>query len=373
MNPELDLECHETAAFVVDRLREFGVDEIHEGFAQSGVVAVIKGQLKSHGAVPTIGLRADMDALPIQEDSNADWASTVPGVMHACGHDGHMAMLLGAARYLAETRNFSGRAVLLFQPAEELSGGGQIMVEEGVMERFGIDEVYALHTAPFAKLGSFETRIGTFSSSIDDFEIIVRGQGGHAAMPAESKDPIVPALVIGQALQSISARNIPSFEEVVISLTCINAGEATNIIPDRVRLAGTVRCLSPKVRALAERRVRAIAEAQAVAFDVEIDVSYTPYYPSINNHEEQTLFAASIAESIVGIVNVDANAKPMLGGEDFAYMLEARPGCFLFIGQGEGPSLHNPMFDFNDDIAPLGAALLARLVEKRTLKPTPNR
>ncbi len=360
MNPELGLECHQTAAFVVERLREFGVDEIHEGIAESGVLAVIKGR----GNGPVTGLRADMDALPMQEDTGADWASTVPGRMHACGHDGHTTMLLGAAKYLAETRNFTGSAVLIFQPAEETIGGGRIMVEEGIMDRFGVGEVYALHTDSFAGLGEFRTRPGPIMAAVDDFEIYLTGTGGHAAYPDSCIDPLPAAAAVLQALQTIVSRNRPPLEALVVSVTQIHGGSAMNIIPEKAYLAGTVRSFSPVIRDMAERRIGEIVRAQAEVYGVEGRLDYQRNYPATVNHAEQTEKAAVIAREVMGDDNVLTALPPEMGAEDFSFMLEARPGAFLFLGQGVGPSVHHPKFDFNDAAAPIGASFFARLIER---------
>jgi hippurate hydrolase len=360
MNPELGLDCHQTAAFVVAKLREFGVDEIHERIATSGVVAVIHGT----GAGPVTGLRADMDALPMDEDTGADHASTVPGKMHACGHDGHTTMLLGAAKYLAETRNFAGRAVLIFQPAEETIGGGRIMVEEGIMDRFGIEEVYALHTDPFGGLGEFRTRPGPIMAAVDDFEIHLTGKGGHAAYPDSCIDPLPAATAIAQALQTIVSRNRPPLEALVVSVTQIHAGSAMNIIPEKAYLAGTVRSFAPAMRDMAERRMGEIAMAQAEVYGVTAELHYQRNYPATVNHAEQTEKAAEIARGVAGADNVVTALPPEMGAEDFSYMLDARPGAFLFLGQGVGPSVHHPKFDFNDEAAPIGASFFARLIER---------
>lgn len=358
-NPELGLECHQTAAFVADRLREFGVDEIHEGIATSGVVAVINGT----GDGPVTGLRADMDALPMEEKTGVPYASQIAGRMHACGHDGHTAMLLGAAKYLAETRNFTGRVVLLFQPAEEIIGGGRIMVEEGVMDRFGIEEVFALHTDPFGTLGEFRTNGGPIMAAVDDFTITVRGTGGHAAYPQKCRDPFPCGLAIAQALQTIVSRNVSPLEPLVVSMTQFHGGSAMNVIPGELMIAGTARSLTPDVRALAETRIRAIVEGQAVAFEMEVELDYDKSYPPSINHEAQAMFAASVAREVSGQVIDDL--PPEMGAEDFSYMLEARPGAFLFLGQGIGASVHHPEFDFNDEAAPIGASFFARLIETR--------
>ncbi|MFZ5964693.1 M20 aminoacylase family protein [Thalassococcus sp. BH17M4-6] len=358
-HPELALDCHETAAFVVAQLRAFGVDEIHEGLATSGVVGIIRGR----GPGPVTGLRADMDALPMDEATGADWASEVPGRMHACGHDGHVTMLLGAARYLAETRNFSGAVALIFQPAEEVIGGARIMVEEGLMERFDIGEVYAMHIDPFAELGAIRTAPGPVMAAVDDWQIVVKGEGGHAAYPASCRDPMPCALAIGQALQTIVARNVDPLATLVVSLTQVHGGSAMNIIPEEVTLAGTTRSFDPVLRDLAERRVREIAAGQAAAYGVAARVVYDRSYPPTLNHPEQTRFAVEVAREVTPQVVDDL--PPEMGAEDFSYMLNARPGAFVFLGQGIGPGLHHPRFDFNDAAAPIGASYFARLIERR--------
>jgi hippurate hydrolase len=361
MHPELSLDCHETAAFVVARLRDFGVDEIHDGIAQSGVVALIHGQ----GDGPVTGLRADMDALPMDEITGADWASTIPGKMHACGHDGHTTMLLGAARYLAETRKFKGTVALIFQPAEETIGGGRIMVEDGIMERFGIEEVYALHTDPFIDAGVFSTCPGPIMAAVDDFEITITGKGGHGAFPHTTLDPVPCGLAIGQALQTIPSRNADPASPLVVSLTIVQTGSATNVIPETMRLAGTVRSFDPDLRDLVERRFHEIVAGQAASYGVQADLDYRRNYPATINHADETGFAAKVAAEVTGAERVIADRTPEMGAEDFSYMLNARPGAFLFLGQGVGPSCHHPSFDFNDDVAPIGASFLARLIETR--------
>ncbi|NDV51003.1 MULTISPECIES: M20 aminoacylase family protein [Roseobacteraceae] len=358
-NPELSLDCHETAAFVVARLREFGITEIHEGIAQSGVVAIIEGQ----GEGPVTGLRADMDALPMDEETGAEHASRVPGKMHACGHDGHTTMLLGAAKYLSETRNFAGKVALIFQPAEETIGGGRIMVEEGIMDRFGISEVYAIHTDPSLPLGTMATTRGPIMAAVDDFELVLTGKGGHAAHPDLCIDPVPCALAIGQALLSVPSRNADPLKSLVVSLTTVQGGSATNVIPETMRLAGTIRSFDPGIRAMAERRLREIVEGQAMAYGVSADLDFQPNYPPTVNHAAQTDFAVGVASGVVSEV-LDEIA-PSMGAEDFSYMLEARPGSFLYLGQGIGPSVHHPKFDFNDEAAPLGASYFVKLIETR--------
>ncbi|MEL7213339.1 MAG: M20 aminoacylase family protein [Pseudomonadota bacterium] len=359
-HPELQFDCHETAAFVADRLREFGVDELHEGIAESGLVAIIKGQ----GDGPTIGLRADMDALPMEETSGAEWASTVPGKMHACGHDGHTTMLLGAARYLAETRKFSGRVALIFQPAEEGGGGAGVMVEEGIMERFDISEVYALHNAPGFKEGAFYTTPGPVMAAVDTFEIHIKGEGGHGAMPHETRDPVVAAVGMVQAIQTIVSRNHYALDDLVVSVTQIHTGSADNIIPEGAYICGTVRTFDKAVQTMVMERMAAIVDGQAAAYGVSADLDYQVGYPATVNDAGKSAFAADVAKEVVGEGNVIAEAGREMGAEDFAYMLEKRPGAYLFIGQGDSAGLHHPSYDFNDEIAPVGASFFAQLVER---------
>ncbi len=358
-HPELSLDCHETARFVVEKLREFGISEIHEGIATSGVVAMIDGQ----GDGPVTGLRADMDALPMSEQTGAEYRSVVPDRMHACGHDGHTAMLLGAAKYLAETRKFSGRVALVFQPAEESIGGGRIMVEEGIMERFGIEEIFALHTDPTRPLGAFATRTGPLMAAVDDFELMLTGRGGHAAHPDACIDPVPCALAIGQALHTVVSRNIDPLKSLVVSLTVVQTGSATNVIPETARLAGTVRSFDPDIRDTAERRIREIVAGQAMSYGVTAHLDYQRNYPPTVNHADQTDFAVQIAREVSPSVITDS--APSMGAEDFSYMLESRPGAFVYLGQGLGPSCHHPKFDFNDEAAPIGASFFARLIETR--------
>lgn len=361
-NPELGFECHRTAAFVADHLRDFGVDELHEGIAQTGIVAIINGQ---GGDGPTIGLRADMDALPMPDESGADHASVIPGRAHACGHDGHTTMLLGAARYLAETRNFSGRVALLFQPAEEGGGGGRVMVEEGVMERFDIAEIYALHNAPQHEMGHFLTNPGPIMAAVDEFRIHVRGKGGHAAWPQTCVDPIPALVAMAQAFDTIVSRNADPLDRLVMSVTQINGGTAFNVIPDVAELGGTVRTFTPAMQDMAESRIRTIAAGIAQMFSVSVEVTYIRDYPATVNHPVQAMLAADVAADVVGENRVERETRPSMGAEDFAFMLEARPGAYLNLGMGGGPLCHNTAYDFNDDIAPIGASFFARLVEMR--------
>ena len=359
-HPELGFACHDTAAFVAARLRDFGVDEIHEGIAESGLVAVIEGQGKS---TRTLGLRADMDALPLTEVTGAPYASTVPGAMHACGHDGHTAMLLGAARYLAETRNFSGRVVLLFQPAEENGGGAEVMVREGALDRFGVTEVYGIHNAPNLDEGLVLTAPGPLLAAVDSFEIHVEGRGGHGALPQETADPIPAACAIVQAIPTIVSRNNDCADDLVISVTQIHAGSADNIVPATAWINGTIRTYDPPVQAMVARRLDEIVAGHAAAYGVEARLDYQPGYPATVNDPDCAAFASTVAAGVVGPDLVEPEGQRDMGAEDFSYMLAARPGAFLFLGTGPGAPLHSPGYDFNDAVAPLGAAFFARLVE----------
>ncbi len=358
--PELGLECHQTAAFVADRLREFGVDELHEGVARTGIVAIIAGQ----GDGPTIGLRADMDALPIEEETGVPYASTHPGKMHACGHDGHTAMLLGAAKYLAETRNFSGKVALLFQPAEEVGGGGEIMVQEGVMDRFGITQVYALHNAPGLAFGRFHTNPGPIMAAADTFTITLTGKGGHGARPHDCVDPVVAACAIVQSLQTIVSRNLNPMDNLVISTTQIHTGTTDNVIPEEVYINGTVRTFDKEVQAMAVRRMQAIVDGHAASYDLKVELDFEYGYPPTVNHAKNAAFAVEVASEVAGEAGVEPNQTPVMGAEDFSYMLEARPGAYLMLGQGEGAGVHHPLYNFNDEIAPIGASFFARMVER---------
>ena len=359
-HPELEFGCHETAAFVAARLREIGVDEIHEGIATTGIVAIIEGQ----GEGPTIGLRADMDALPITEETGADHASSRPGIMHACGHDGHTTMLLGAAKYLAETRRFRGRVALIFQPAEEEGGGGEVMVREGILDRFAMAEVYALHCAPNLPLGHFATMPGPIMAAVDTARIKVTGRGGHGAHPDLCADPLIAGVGMVSALQTIVSRNVNPLQEAVVSVTEFHAGTANNIIPGTAWFGATIRTFDEGVRMQIKRRFEEIVTAHAAAYGVSAEIDYELGYPATVNHPGRTEFAASVAREIAGEAGVDADAGREMGAEDFSYLLEKRPGCYLFLGQGDGPGLHHPGFDFNDEIAPHGASFFARLAER---------
>ncbi len=359
-NPELQFDCHETAAFVVEKLKSFGVDEIHEGIAESGVVAIINGQ----GIGETIGLRADMDALPLQEIREHEYKSKVDGKMHACGHDGHTTMLLGAARYLAETRNFSGRVALIFQPAEEGGAGGLVMCQEGMMDRFDIKQVYGIHNAPGMPTGMFLANSGPVMAAADTFRITVTGQGGHGAEPENTIDPVVVTVQIAAAIQTISSRNVAALDNLVISVTQIHAGTIDNIIPHDAFIGGTVRTLKKEVQAMVIKRMQEICDGMAAVFGAEVVLDYDTGYPPTVNHEAETEFAVGVARGIAGAEKVEAECPPIMAAEDFAYMLEERPGAYLFLGQGEGATVHHPEYDFNDEISPVGASFFVKLVEK---------
>ncbi|MEO1793082.1 MAG: M20 aminoacylase family protein, partial [Pseudomonadota bacterium] len=358
MHPELLYEVDRTAGVVAEKLRAFGCDEVVPGVGRTGVVGVIRGRTNNSGKV--IGMRADMDALPIEETTGLDYASKTPGLMHACGHDGHTAMLLGAARYLAETRNFDGTAVVIFQPAEEGGAGGKAMVEDGLMERWGIQEVYGMHNAPGLPIGDFAIRPGPMLAASDWIFINLTGKGGHAAKPHLAVDTILVGSHIVTALQSIAARNVDPLQSGVVSICTFRAGNAGNVIPNTAYLEGTARSLLPEVRDLLEERVVSVTEATAKAFGATVDVEYRRDYPVTSNHPDQTVFAADVARQIAGDTRVDDNITPVMGGEDFSFMLEARPGAFIFLGNGDSASVHHPAYDFNDDAIPAGVSFWAR-------------
>ncbi|MCF6443455.1 M20 aminoacylase family protein [Nereida sp. MMG025] len=358
-NPELGFECHNTAAFVADRLRAFGVDEVHQGWATSGVVGIINGRADG----PTIGLRADMDALPIHEETGLAHASGIDGVMHACGHDGHTTMLLGAAKYLAETRNFAGRVALVFQPAEEDGGGAGVMVEEGLLSHFDISRIYALHNAPNTPVGQFFTTPGPIMAAVDSFHIHITGRGGHGAMPHETADPVMAAVGVAQALQTIVSRNHCALDDLVLSVTQIHTGSAENIVPETAYVGGTVRTFDPLVQDMVEKRMGEVVQGQAASFGVTAHLQYDRWYPATINHEKPTEFAVSVASALVGADKVDGDAGREMGAEDFAYFLQAIPGAYLFIGNGKSAGLHSASYEFNDEVSPIGASYFARLVE----------
>jgi|TARA_B110000908_G_C10267021_1_gene465215 amidohydrolase len=357
--PELGRECFKTAAFVEEKLREFGVDEIQTGFATTGIVAIINGQ----GAGPTIGLRADMDGLPIIEATGLDYKSTHEGRMHACGHDGHTTMLLGAAKYLCETRNFSGRVALIFQPDEESTGGAEAMVEEGIMDTFDIAQVYGIHNAPDLPVGGFFTKVGPLMAAADVFDINITGRGGHGANPHDTVDPVMAACSIAQAIQTIVSRNVDASKQIVISVTQIHTGSTDNVIPETAYINGTVRTFDADVRDLAERRLKEIVAGQAASYGCEAEFVYGRGYPPTVNTADGVITATKAARDVSGDDAVQDAVEPVMGSEDFAFMLEKRPGAYLFMGQGPSAGLHHPEYNFNDDVAPVGASFFARLVE----------
>jgi hippurate hydrolase len=358
--PELNFGTHKTSDFVTGKLKEFGCDEVVTGLGRTGVVGLIRGR---HGDGRTVGLRADMDALPITEKTGKPYASSVPGVMHACGHDGHTAMLLGAAKYLAETRNFSGAVAVIFQPAEEGGGGGHEMVKDGMMERFAIERVFGMHNMPGLPIGQFATRPGAIMAATAEFTITVTGKGGHAAMPHRTIDSIVIGSQLVMALQTIASRGIDPVESVVVSVTKFHGGDAYNVIPERVQIAGTVRSLKDAVAATARARMEAICAGIAAASQASIHLEYEPNYPVTVNHSEETTFACDVAATVAGEPNVNRAVPPVMGGEDFSYMLEARPGAFIFVGNGDTANLHHPGYDFNDEAIPHGVSYWVRLAE----------
>ena len=362
-HPELMYDVHRTAAFVAERLREFGCDEVATGLGKTGVVGVIKGRKPAGaGDVKVIGLRADMDALPIEEETNLPYASKTPGKMHACGHDGHTAMLLGAARYLAETRNFAGDAVVIFQPAEEGGAGAAAMIKDGLMDRFAIDQVYGMHNGPGLPLGSFAIRPGPIMASTDAIDIRIEGLGGHAARPHKCIDSVLVGAQLVTALQSIVARTIDPLDSAVISICEFHAGNARNVIPQTAELKGTVRALKADVRELVEKRIREVVAGVAQMTGAKIDLVYERGYPVTVNHDSQTEMAAQIARDVAGDANVH-EMPPMMGAEDFSYMLEARPGAFIFVGNGNSAGLHHPAYNFNDDAIVYGTSYWIKLVE----------
>ena len=360
-HPEILYETHRTSALVAEKLREFGCDEVVTGIGRTGVVGVIRGRSDSRGAA--IGLRADMDALPMQEQTGAEHASTIPGAMHACGHDGHTAMLLGAAKYLAETRNFDGNAVVIFQPAEEGGNGAEAMVKDGMMDRFGIDEVYAIHNKPGRPVGEFTIRPGPMLAAADTFEITLTGRGGHAAKPHETVDTTVMAAHVITALQTVVSRNVSPVLQAVLSVTSVEtSSKAFNVIPQSVEIRGTVRTHSEDMRVLIERRLKELVPEAAAAFGGTAEISYDRGVPVTENAVEQTAFAADVARAVSGGCE---EAAMVMGGEDFSFMLQERPGAFIFLGNGDSAGLHHPEYDFNDEIIPTGCSYLTEIVERR--------
>jgi hippurate hydrolase len=364
-HPELGFEEHRTSGIVADKLASWGI-EVHRGLAKTGVVGVVRGSKVSSGRA--VGLRADMDCLPMHETGQVPYRSRHEGRMHACGHDGHTTMLLGAARYLAESRNFDGTAYLIFQPAEEGGGGAQVMVKEGLFEKFPANEVYALHNWPSLPPGKIAVRPGPMMAATDEIQVIVRGKGGHGAMPHLVVDPVVTAAHVITALQTIASRNVNPVDAVVVSICSMQTSQlgAFNVIPDSVRLIGTVRTFRPETRDLAEARVKEIVTSISRALGAGAEIEYRRGYPATVNTVQEAEFAARVGERIFGKGNVVHDADPTMGGEDFSYMLLARPGAYIWLGQGGGPAgcfLHNSSYDFNDDLIPVGAGYLAALVE----------
>jgi amidohydrolase len=361
MHPELQYDVHRTAASVAERLKGFGCDEIVTGVGRTGVVGVIRGR-KQGGK--TIGLRADMDALPIDEQTGLPYASKTPGKMHACGHDGHTAMLLGAARHLCETRNFGGTAVVIFQPAEEGGAGAKAMLDDGLVGRFKIDEFYGMHNYPGLPLGTFATRVGPVMAAADRFWIEIEGVGGHAARPHKAIDTILVGSSIVTTLQQIVARNIDPLENAVVSVTLFQSGFTDNVIPQEALLRGTCRSLKPAIRDILEQRVTEVAQGIARLHGAKANVRYMRDYPVVVNEPGATQFAAAVAREVVGADKVDDNLTPVMGGEDFAFMLREKPGNFIFIGNGDSANLHHPAYDFDDKAIPFGASYWVNLVEK---------
>jgi hippurate hydrolase len=360
-HPELLYEVHRTAALVADKLRAFGCDEVVTGIGRTGVVGVIKGRRGGGGKV--IGLRADMDALPIEEATNAPYKSQNAGLMHACGHDGHTAMLLGAAKYLAETRNFDGTAIMIFQPAEEGGGGAKAMVEDGLITRFGIQEVYGLHNWPGHPVGAFAIRPGPVMAAADRFTITIEGRGGHAAHPNKCIDTLLVASQVVVALQSITSRNVDPLESAVVSVCSFKSGDTYNVIPQHATLLGTVRTLKPEVQDLVEARISEVTKGVAAAFGATASVEYVRGYPVTYNHPDQTEFMAKVAEMVGAGVKTDI--PPQMGAEDFSYMLQERPGAYIFLGNGDSAQCHHPAYDFDDSAIPYGVSLWAKIIEER--------
>jgi amidohydrolase len=360
-NPELNYDVHRTAGIVACKLSEFGCDDVVTGIGKTGVVGIIRGRKNKSGR--TIGLRADMDALPIEEITGLLYASKVPGKMHACGHDGHTAMLLGAAKYLTETRNFDGTAIAVFQPAEETDAGGKAMVDDGLITRWGIHQIYGMHNGPGLPLGHFATRKGPIQAAADDFTIDVEGVGSHAASPHKGIDPLVTGANILLALQAIVARNVDPLKSGVVTVGIFRGGSATNVIPQTAVLKGTARSLEPEVRDLLEKRVCETAMSIAAAYGAKAKVDYVRHYPVTANHPRETEFAINVASGICGADKVIPEMPPVMGAEDFSFMLEACPGSMIFIGNGDSEGLHHPAYDFNDAAIPYGVSYWARLVE----------
>jgi amidohydrolase len=362
-HPELLYDVHRTAATVAEKLKAFGCDEVVTGIGRTGVVGLIRGNRRGGDGRKVIGLRADMDALPIEEANDLPYRSTVPGKMHACGHDGHTAMLLGAARYLAETRNFAGTAVVIFQPAEEGGAGGKAMVQDGMMERFGVEQVYGMHNFPGMPVGEFAIRPGPIMAAADRLTIEIEGKGGHAARPHLSIDTVLVGAQIINQIQSIVSRNVDPLQAAVVSICMFQAGSTDNVIPQTALLKGTARSLDPKVRDLLEARLHAVIEGTAALYGATAKLTYKRDYPVLRNHERETSFAASVAADVVGGSHVNTAMVPVMGAEDFSFMLEERPGAFIFVGNGPSAGLHHPAYNFNDEVIPIGTSYWVKLVE----------
>lgn len=360
-NPELLYDVHRTAATVAAKLRAFGCDDVVEGLGKTGVVGIVRGRVHSSGRA--IGLRADMDALPIHESTGLPYASTVPGRMHACGHDGHTAMLLGAAKYLAATRAFNGTAALVFQPAEEGGAGAKAMCDDGLMSRFGIQEIYAMHTEPGLAIGTFATAAGPLGAAVDGIRIMIQGKGAHGADPHSGIDPIVVGSHVVLALQTIVARNVDPLKAAVLTIGALNSGKAGNVIPETAEMSGTARSFDPVVRDLIERRCLELVPLIASAYGAKASVTYKRMYPATVNDSRATVFAVRAARAVVGDANVNPEIKPLMGSEDFAFMLEERPGNIIFIGNGPSANVHHPKFDFDDAALPFGIGYFAQLIE----------
>ncbi|TCI00394.1 amidohydrolase [Roseococcus sp. SYP-B2431] len=364
-HPELGFEEFRTSGIVADKLREFGCDEVVTGIAKTGVVGVIHGRNGKSGRA--IGLRADMDALPIEEANGLPHASTIPGKMHACGHDGHTTMLLGAAKYLAETRNFDGTVYVIFQPAEENLAGGGVMVEEGLFDRFPVDRVFGLHNWPGAPAGTFVWREGPVMAAVANLEVTITGKGAHGALPFQGNDPIVIAAAIVQALQSVVARNLDASDAGVITIGHINGGHTYNVIPETVTMLGTARWFLPEVGDLLEEKFKALVTGIAASFGATATAEFKRAYPATVNEAESTQLALKAALAVGGEQRVMHMAKPTMGAEDFSFMLNARPGAYLMLGGGktdQDPGVHHPLYDFNDDILPVGASYWVTLAEQ---------
>jgi amidohydrolase len=361
-HPELLYDVHRTAASVAEKLKSFGCDEVVTGIGRTGVVGVIRGSKPDDGG-RVIGLRADMDALPIEEANDLPYRSTVPGKMHACGHDGHTAMLLGAARYLTETRNFAGTAVVIFQPAEEGGAGGKAMVQDGLMDRFRIGEVYGMHNYPGLPVGQFALRPGPLMAAADRLTIEIEGRGGPAPRPHISVDTVLVGAQIINQIQSIVSRNVDPLHAAVISICVFQAGTTDNVIPQTALLRGTARSLTPEVRDILEKRLNEVVTGTARLYGATAKLTYKRDYPITRNHEKQAAFAAAVAAQVVGRERVDDHVAPVMGAEDFSFMLEARPGAFIFVGNGDSAGLHHPAYDFNDETIPIGTSYWVKLVE----------